>query len=604
MRGPGERRIENYGLIGDCETAALVGRDGTIDWLCWPRFDSSACLAALVGDEENGCWRLAPATPGRITRRYRGDTLILETTHETDEGRVLVTDMMPLRGEASDIVRIVAGRGGQVRMASTLDLRFATGRLRPLIRRLDETVVAAIAGPDAVVLRADRPLDMDESLIRCDFEIGEGERVTFAATYFPSYRRLPRPIDPAAVDAETERFWTDWIGQCTYEGPYGAAVRRSLVTLKALTYRPTGGIVAAPTTSLPEQPGGARNWDYRYCWLRDAAFTLLALVHAGYSREAAAWRDWLLRAVAGEPGSVRPLYGLAGDQGIIEQEADWLAGFNGARPVRLGNAAHDQLQLDVFGEVIDAFHLARQLGLKDQNEAWELQRHMLANLARRWHEPDAGIWESRAAPRHFVHSKVLAWAAFDRGIASVRGRDGEDHVGDWRRIRAAIHDEVFARGFDRDLNSFVRAYGSKALDASTLLFPLIGFVEPDDPRALGTVAAIERGLMQGGFVQRYNPEHAADGVHGGEGMFLACSCWLADNYALQGRGEDAHKMFERVAGVANDLGLIAEEYDPCSGRLRGNFPQGFSHFALVSTAFNLSRADGPAQMRRQLKDES
>lgn len=602
-RGEG-RRIEDYALIGDCETAALVGRDGSIDWLCWPRFDSHACLAALVGDDGNGHWRLAPVLkPRRIERRYRHDTLILETVFENEQGSVCVTDLMPPRGRASDVIRIVEGRSGCVEIASVLDLRFATGRLRPLIRQLEPCVVNALAGPDAVVLRSDRPLHIEEKLICCRTTVEPGRKARFVATYFPSHRKVPRPVDAAQAEEDTERFWTTWISRCSYDGPYRDIVHRSLVTLKALTYRPTGGTVAAPTTSLPEQPGGERNWDYRYCWLRDAAFTLLAFVRSGYSEEAAAWRDWLLRAVAGEPGHVRPLYGLAGDQGIIEQEASWLRGFNGARPVRLGNAAHSQLQIDVFGEVIDAFHLARKLGLDDLDEAWELQRHMLDHLSKRWADPDAGIWETRAAPRHFVHSKVLAWAAFDRGIASVRGRDGEERLDDWRRTRSQIRAQVLARGFNRELNSFIRAYGEPTLDASALLFPLIGFIAPDDPRALGTVAAIERRLMQDGFVRRYDTDEAEDGVGGSEGMFLACSFWLADNYALQGRLDEAHTLFERLIGTANDLGLMAEQYDVKSGKLLGNFPQGFSHFALVSTALNLSETTGPADIRRRLKDE-
>ena len=457
-----DRMIEDYAMIGDCETAALVSRAGSIDWLCWPRFDSEACLASLIGDADNGYWRIAPA--GKITatsRRYRGDTLILETSFETDEGEVLLVDLMPVRGHASDIVRILVGKKGRVPVRSVLDLRFEYGKLRPLIRPVEDGEASAVAGPHGVVLRSDRSLRVEDSAIVCDCVIGEGDRAEFTLTYFPSHEDLPEPVGVEAALEETERFWSDWAARCTYQGPYRDQVVRSLVTLKALTYRPTGGTVAAPTTSLPEAMGGPRNWDYRYCWLRDAAFMLLAFVHGGYADEAAAWRDWLIRAVAGEPGEARPLYALDGDQGIREYCVEWLAGFNGSTPVRIGNGAHKQLQIDVFGEVIDAFHLARGHGLDGQEESWTLQRKVLERLELVWREPDSGIWEVSSDPRHFVHSKALAWAAFDRGVRGFK--DGEDQaaVERWARARDEIREEIFARGFDEEQNSFVRSYESR-----------------------------------------------------------------------------------------------------------------------------------------------
>lgn len=602
-RPDGDRRIDDYGMIGDSETAALVSTTGSIDWLCWPRFDSEACMAALLGDGSNGYWRIAPEQQvTKTSRRYRDDTLILETLFETEGGSVLLIDLMPLRGEASDIVRIVEGKEGCVRVRSVLDLRFEYGQLRPMIRRVKDCEVSALAGPHAVVLRGTGRLEVDGSTIGCGFDLRPGERATFVLTYFPSHHDVPEPVDVDAALEETEGFWADWASRCNYDGPHASIVRRSMVTLKALTYRPTGGTVAAATSSLPETPGGSRNWDYRYCWLRDAAFMLLAFVHAGYADEAAAWRDWLLRAVAGEPGNIKPLYGLDGDRGILEREADWLSGFNGARPVRFGNAAHDQRQLDVFGEVVDAFHIARKHGLDHHEESARLQRDMLNYLETCWREPDAGIWEVRSDPQHFVHSKAMAWAAFDRGVRGIAGRDGTDCRERWARIRDEIREDIFENGFNKEKNSFVRAYGSDHLDASLLILPLIGFVHPQDPKATGTVEAIERELMRDGLVCRYDPKASEDGLAGGEGTFLACSFWLADNYHLQGRSDEARRLFDRLTGLCNGIGLLSEEYDPVTGRMLGNFPQAISHVALVNTAYNLSKAEGPAEDRLSLHD--
>jgi GH15 family glucan-1,4-alpha-glucosidase len=597
----GRRRIEDYGIIGDSETAALVSRTGSIDWLCWPRFDSEACMAALLGNENNGFWRIAPKGEIRQTsRRYRGDTLILETLFETDEGKVLLVDLMPLRGHNSDIVRVLIGVEGRVTIRSVLDLRFQYGKLRPLIRRVEDQEVSAIAGPHGIVLRSDRELQVEESAIIGECTVAKGEQANFVLTYYLSHREVPDPVDVDEAIEETEGFWEGWAACCTYEGTYRDQVVRSLVTLKALTYHPTGGTVAAATASLPEAMGGERNWDYRYCWLRDAAFMLLAFVHAGYPDEAAAWRDWLIRAGAGEPGDARPLYTLDGSQGILEWTAPWLSGFNGSRPVRFGNAAHDQLQLDIFGEVVDAFHLARRHGLEGHEESWELQRKLLQALEKRWREPDAGIWEIRSAPQNFVHSKALAWAAFDRGIRSFQDRDEDGEVERWTSIRDEIREEVLAKGFDGEKNSFVRSYESRELDASTLLLPIIGFIDAKDPRAVGTTEAIEKDLVKDGLVLRYDTRKSADGLPPGEGAFLASSFWLVDNYHLQGRTEEAHALFERLLGLANDLGLLSEQYDAAEGIMLGNFPQALSHLALVNCALNLSDGKGPAEERLSL----
>lgn len=588
--------IEDYGLIGDCETAALVCRNGSIDWLCWPRFDSDACFAALLGKPEHGRWLLAPA--GRIvksSRRYRGDTLILETDYETAEGAVTVIDFMPLRGEASDVVRIVEGRSGRVSMTTELAIRFGYGCSVPWVTKLDEGGIRAIAGPDMLVLRTKVPLQgRDRTTVGC-FDVSAGERVSFVLTYCLSHLETPEPVDAVEALKDTEAFWSDWSGRCSVEGEWRDAVQRSVITLKALTYRPTGGIVAAPTTSLPEQPGGVRNWDYRYCWLRDATITLLALMNAGYYDEADSWRAWLLRAAAGNPDQLQIMYGLAGERRLTEWEVPWLPGYQGASPVRIGNAASQQMQLDVYGEVMDALHQARCGGLGNNEAGWKLQRALIGHLETIWDQPDQGIWESRGDPRHYTYSKVMAWVAVDRAIKSAGMFDMEGPVAHWEDLRKRIHDDICRHAFSSELGSFVESYGSRQLDASLLLLPVVGFLPASDPRMVGTVAAVERHLITDGFVQRYDTVNSPDGLPEGEGVFLACSFWLADNYIAQGRRDEARELFERLLAVRNDLGLLAEEYTLQSKRLAGNFPQAFSHVALVHTALNLSRSTDPTR---------
>ena len=581
-------RIEDYGLLGDCETAALVSRDGSIDWLCWPRFDSGACFAALLGTPENGRWRLAPLDPDtRSTRRYRGDTLILETTFTSSDGEVTVIDFMPLRGPMSDLVRIVRGRRGRVAMRSELLLRFNYGSSIPWVTRLDDGAIRAIAGPDMVIVRSSVPLRGEGLSTVSEFTVGPDETACFVMTYGPSHLAAPSGVDAQKALADTEAFWQAWASRCSYSGEWREPVMRSLVTLKALTYRPTGGIVAAPTTSLPEQPGGSRNWDYRFCWLRDATLTLLALMDAGYIEEAQAWREWLLRAVAGHPADLQIMYGLAGERHLMEWEIPWLPGYEESRPVRVGNAAYGQLQLDVFGEVLDALHHARRHGLTG-GDGWNLQKALVGYLETVWDSPDRGIWEVRGAHQHFTHSKVMAWVALDRAIKTAEHFDLDGPLARWRTLRDHIHAEVCARGFNSAVNSFVQAYGSAQLDASLLQIPLVGFLPPDDPRVVGTVAAVEQRLVADGLVYRYDSELTDDGLPPGEGAFLACSFWLADNLALIGRHDDARHLFEHLLALRNDVGLLAEEYDPRARRMTGNFPQAFSHVALVDTALNLS----------------
>ena len=581
-------RIEDYALLGDCETAALVSRDGSIDWLCWPRFDSGACFAALLGTPENGRWRMAPLDPDtRSTRRYRGDTLILETTFTSSDGEVTVIDFMPLRGPMSDLVRIVRGRRGRVAMRSELLLRFNYGSSIPWVTRLDDGAIRAIAGPDMVIVRSSVPLRGEGLSTVSEFTVGPDETACFVMTYGPSHLPAPSGVDAQKALADTEAFWQAWASRCSYSGEWREPVIRSLVTLKALTYRPTGGIVAAPTTSLPEQPGGSRNWDYRFCWLRDATLTLLALMDAGYIEEAQAWREWLLRAVAGHPADLQIMYGLAGERHLMEWEIAWLPGYEGSRPVRVGNAAYGQLQLDVFGEVLDALHHARRHGLTG-GDGWNLQKALVGYLETVWDRPDRGIWEVRGAHQHFTHSKVMAWVALDRAIKTAEHFDLDGPLERWRTLRDHIHAEVCARGFNSAVNSFVQAYGSAQLDASLLQIPLVGFLPPDDPRVVSTVAAVEQRLVADGLVYRYDSELTDDGLPPGEGAFLACSFWLADNLALIGRHDDARRLFEHLLALRNDVGLLAEEYDPRARRMTGNFPQAFSHVALVDTALNLS----------------
>ncbi|MFO1055824.1 MAG: glycoside hydrolase family 15 protein [Dongiaceae bacterium] len=592
-------RIEDYALIGDCETAALVGRDSSIDWLCWPRFDSGACFAALLGTPEHGRWKLAPEdADARVSRRYRDRTLILETRFETAAGAVTLVDFMPPRGSASDVVRRVRGERGRVVMAMDLVLRFDYGANVPWVSRTDDGALRAVAGPDMAVLRTDAPLHGEDLRTVSSFAVAAGETLSFVLTYGPSWGPLPAPIDPAAAEADTEAFWADWIGRCHYRGRWSEAVDRSLITLKALTYRPTGGIVAAPTSSLPEQIGGPRNWDYRFCWLRDATLTLLALMNAGYHEEAAAWRAWLLRAAAGSPEQIQIMYGLGGERRLSEWEVPWLPGYQGSRPVRIGNAAHGQLQLDVYGEVTDALHQARQGNLGERRMDWPLQRALLARLQQVWRQPDEGIWEVRGGPRQFTYSKVMAWVAVDRAIKSAEqfGLDGP--VAAWRALRDEMHLEICRKGYDAARGSFVQAYGGQALDASLLLLPLVGFLPPEDPRIRGTLAAIERELTRDGLVLRYHTAaEGGDGLPPGEGVFLACSFWLADNLLQQRREPEARALFERLLGLRNDVGLLAEEYDPAAGRLVGNFPQAFSHIGLLTTAYNLDHGRKPAEQR-------
>jgi GH15 family glucan-1,4-alpha-glucosidase len=590
-------RIEDYALIGDCETAALVGRNGSIDWLCWPRFDSDALFAALLGDDDNGCWSIHPADRAQVSRRYRGNTLILETRFETGSGTAMVTDFMPPRGEASDIIRMVRCDRGRVRMCMKLILRFGYGALVPWVSRLDEKTIKAVAGPDMVVVRADVEMRGESLSTVSDFELDEGEQVSFSLTYRPSHLPPPDPPDPAGSLADTEVFWSDWIRQSTVRNHWAEPALRSLITLRALIYAPTGGIVAAPTTSLPEKLRGCRNWDYRHCWLRDATLTLLALMNGGFFREAEAWREWLVRAVAGSPTQMQIMYGLAGERRLTEFEVPWLRGYEGAAPVRIGNDAHSQLQLDVFGEVMDALYQARCGGIGGMEASWALQGQLLAHLEKIWTEPDSGLWESRGPLQHFTYSKVMAWVAFDRAVKSAEQFGLEGPVAHWHELRERIHEEVCKRGFDARRNTFVQAYDSTLLDASLLLLPAVGFIRPADPRFIGTLAQIERRLLRDGFVLRYDTAQTEDGLPPGEGAFLACSFWLVDAYVMLDRMDEAHALFKRLCALRNDVGLLSEEYDPGAKRFTGNFPQAFSHVALLGSAYNLFHADKPAEQR-------
>jgi GH15 family glucan-1,4-alpha-glucosidase len=593
-------RLEDYALIGDCETAALVSRSGSIDWLCWPRFDSPACFAALLGTPDHGRWLIAADDPqARITRAYRQDTLILESRVEASDGVVTIIDFMPPRGKNSDIVRLVRGERGRVAMHTELVLRFDYGSTVPWVTTLQDRTLRAVAGPDMVTLHTPVPLRGRDMTTVGTFTVEAGSVVPFVLTHGASYQPLPEAIDPQSSLEHTEAFWTEWSGSGRPDGQWADAVTRSLITLKALTYAPTGGIVAAATTSLPEQIGGVRNWDYRFCWLRDATLTLLSLMNAGYYKEAAAWRDWLLRAAAGAPSQLQIMYGLAGERRLTEYEVGWLPGYESSTPVRIGNAAHGQLQLDVFGEVMDALHQGRRGGIEVRAEDWAFQTALLNHLMEVWQQPDEGIWEVRGERRHFTYSKVMAWVAFDRAIRTVERSGFDGPVDRWRAARRAIHDEVCQHGFDRQRGTFVQSYGSTELDASLLLLPTVGFLSTDDPRVQGTIAAIEKHLLVDGFVLRYDTHSSHDGLPGGEGAFLACSFWLADAYVLMGRIDDAQRMFERLLSLRNDLGLLSEEYDTRAQRLVGNFPQAFSHVALVNTAHNLTRAEKPARQRAE-----
>ena len=583
-------RIEDYAIVGDLHTAALIGKDGSIDWMCLPHFDSPACFAALLDSPEAGRWLLAPASGGVCaSRRYRPGTLILETEWETRQGRVRVTDFMPPRDEVVDIVRIVEGMRGSVRMRGELALRFDYGHVVPWVRR-DKRGIRAVAGPDAAYLATRAPLRGEDLRTVSDFMVREGERMPFVLTWTPSHLPRPRPVNPEDALQGTEQFWTEWSGRSQAAGPYKEAIQRSLITLKAMTYAPTGGIVASATTSLPEQIGGPRNWDYRYCWLRDATLTLQSLLAAGYTKEAADWREWLLRAVAGDPAELQIMYGITGKRRLPEAELTWLAGYEGSSPVRTGNAAAGQLQLDVWGEVLDGLALTRNALLTapdDGDDSWDLQVALMEHLEGAWKQPDNGLWEMRGRRRHFTHSKVMAWVATDRMVAGVRVSGLPGPVDRWAALAATIHADVMTHGFNTELNTFVQSYDSTDLDASLLLIPRVGFLPPDDSRVIGTIEAIQRDLTQDGFVRRYRSEGSEDGLPSGEGVFLACSFWLVDALHGAGRRDEAVILFERLLSLRNDVGLLSEEWDPRANRQLGNTPQAFSHFALISSAMQL-----------------
>jgi GH15 family glucan-1,4-alpha-glucosidase len=590
-------RIEDYALIGDCESAALISRGGSIDWLCWPRFDSAACCAALLGGPQNGRWLLTPRGPATRTRRYRPDTLILETEITTPSGSATLIDFMPMRGRDSHVVRLVVGRHGTVAMRTELVLRFDYGLLVPWATQLKDGRRSFIAGPDRVILRSQVPLRGEQLTTVGEFAVRAGQTIGFVLSYCPSYLSLPDTIDARAALEATARFWRRWIGQASASGEYTDTVRRSLITLKALTYRPTGGILAAATTSLPEAIGGVRNWDYRYCWLRDATFTLQAMMNSGLFSEAQQWREWLLRAVGGDPARMQIMYGIAGERLLPEWQLPWLEGYEQSGPVRIGNAASEQLQLDVYGEIMDVLHQARERRLASADAGWQLQIALAEHLEGVWSHPDHGMWEVRGEAEHFTSSKVMAWVAFDRLICSAERFGLEAPLRRWRSLRRRLHTEVCQRGFDHRRGTFVRSYGSKHLDASLLLLPLVGFLRPEDPRVRGTVEAIERDLTEDGFVMRYDTRVSHDGLPGREGVFLPCSFWLADNWVLLQRHREARDLFERLLALRNDVGLLSEEFDPRAGRLLGNFPQSFSHIALINTAHNLTRDRGPAHQR-------
>ncbi|MGA7872824.1 MAG: glycoside hydrolase family 15 protein [Candidatus Binatus sp.] len=593
------RPIEDYALIGNLCTAALVSRTGSIDWLCLPRFDSGACFASILGDEKNGRWLLAPQSEVRqVRRRYRDDTLLLETEFETDGGVATVVDFMPIAEgpEQVDVVRVVQGIRGSVAMRAELNFRFDYGRTIPWVRRRDYGL-SAVSGPNAIALRTAVPLRSEDYTTFAEFTVAEGQSVPFRLTWYPSNQAEPGEDDPLRMLSATEQWWRDWAGRCGCRGEWRDTVVRSLITLKALTYAPTGGIVAAPTTSLPESLGGPRNWDYRYSWLRDSTFTLYALLISGYTDEARAWREWLLRAIAGHPQDTQIMYGVAGERMLTESELPWLPGYENSAPVRIGNAAHEQFQLDVYGEVIDTLHVARKYKLERNDDAWRLQSTLMDFLESGWKQADEGIWEVRGPRRDFTHSKVMAWVAVDRSVKDIRRGYGEGPLDRWLALRDEIHRDVCERGFDTERNAFVQYYGSKSLDASVLMIPLVGFLPANDPRVISTVHAIQRELIYHGLVLRYPTETAVDGLPPGEGAFLPCTFWLADNLALAGRDQEARALFERLLDLRNDVGLLSEEYDPVLKRQLGNFPQAFTHVSLVNTAHNLMQVEGPAAHR-------
>ena len=593
-------KLEDYGFIGNMRTAAIVGANGSMDWLCLPRFDSNACLAALLGEEKNGCWRIAPRDAGKPGKqRYRPDTLILETEWETEGGVVRLIDCMPPHAKFREVVRIVEGVRGKVEMAMKFIVRFDYGRTVPWVWR-DSEGLNVVAGPDALNLRTDVEIHGQDLSTVAEFTVAEGERKRFVLAWHPSHERPPEAVDAERALTHTELYWREWCAHCTYAGEWRDAVMRSLLTLKALTFAPTGGIVAAATTSLPEHLGGVRNWDYRFCWLRDATFTLYSFMEAGYTEEAKAWSEWLLRAVAGDPAQLQIMYGAAGERSLPEFELKHLSGYEGSRPVRVGNAAAEQFQLDVYGEIMDAMHLARRVGIRTGANSWHLQRHLVEFVEKHWMEPDEGIWEIRGPRRHFTHSKVMAWVAVDRAVKAVEEFNLEGELEQWRALRQAIFDDVCAKGFNPARNAFTQSYDSEQLDASCLMIPLVGFLPPNDPRVVGTVQAIRRDLVFGGLVYRYHPTDSVgvDGLPPGEGAFLPCSFWLVDCLHLMGQHDEARSLFNKLLSMRTPLGLLSEEYDPKTRRLVGNFPQAFSHIGLINTAQNLSpEALGPAEIR-------
>jgi GH15 family glucan-1,4-alpha-glucosidase len=592
-------RIEDYALIGDCETAALVDRNGSIDWLCWPDFSSEACFAALLGTEENGYWKIAPGEgEWTTTRRYRAHTLILETTFNHPDGSFRLTDFMPVRQRHSHVVRIVQGIRGKVAVRMELALRFDYGRTVPWVTHISDGI-RAVAGPNLAVLHASVPMHGENLKTVAEFTVTRGDRVSFSLTYGRSFKPNPRKIDTAQALKSAQQRWRLWAGRLKYKGKYRAVVERSLITLRALIYRPTGGIVAAVTTSLPENIGGVRNWDYRYCWLRDTTFTLLALANGGYVNEAAAWQEWLIRALAGSPEQVQIMYGLKGERQLVEWEVPWLPGYENSRPVRIGNAASMQVQLDIFGEVLDCFYQAHQSMGRHAEDDFRVLLRLLEHLEQIWQQPDEGIWESRGGPQQFTYSKMMAWVAFDRAVLLAELLHHDAPIEKWKTLRDTIHREICVRAFNRKKNSFVQAYGSNHLDAALLLMPVVGFLPGSDPRVKGTVEAIERELMPAGLVMRYNTTHVDDGLPPGEGVFLACSFWMVSSLKAIGRVKDARALFHRLLALSNDLGLLAEEYDPVHKRLVGNFPQAFSHIALVNAAFDLeSQLHAPGRAHR------
>lgn len=596
-------KIEDYGLLGDCETAALIDRNGSIDWLCWPSFSSAACFCALLGNEDNGFWRISPADANcTSTRKYRDHTLILETTFESDEGAVRLINFMPVRERHSDIVRVIEGLRGKLALRMELVLRFDYGRTVPWVTAVKDGV-RAVAGPNLVMFHSSVPVHGENLKTVADFTVREDERVSFTLTYGSSYESDPDPIDTERAEKDTERFWTEWTSKLKYEGKYRDAVERSLITLKAMTYRPTGGLVAAMTTSLPEQIGGVRNWDYRYCWLRDTTFSLLALVNAGYEEEATAWQDWLLRALAGSPDQVQIMYGLKGDRQLVEWEVDWLSGYEQSKPVRIGNAASKQVQLDIYGEMLDCFYHAQRMLEAHGEDEFRVLALLLDHLEKIWREPDSGIWEPRSGPRQFTYSKMMAWVAFDRAVKIAKHLQYDAPIAQWESIRDRIHEEVCRNGYNQEKKCFVQSYGSDHLDAALLLMPLVGFLPGDDPRVRATVEAIELELTVDGFVKRYDTTKTGDGLPPGEGAFLACSFWMVSSLKAIGREEDGRKLFERLLLLCNDLGLLSEEYDPKSKRLLGNFPQAFSHIALITAAFELEY-DGVRSAKAQVSATS